>query len=104
MAALYADENFSYPVVAFLRLAGHDILTAPEDGRANQGIDDPDVLDRAIGLGRAVLLFNRLDYRDCTGWCLITWVSSCVRKIRTSPGWPRVSMAASPHYRASQGN
>jgi len=62
MAALYADENASLPVMELLRLAGHDVLTALEDGRANQRIDDPDVLARAIELGRIVITNNRLDY------------------------------------------
>jgi hypothetical protein len=38
VAALYADENFPGPVVAALRAAGHDVLTAYVDGRANLGI------------------------------------------------------------------
>jgi ABC-type amino acid transport substrate-binding protein len=62
MAALYADENASRRVVELLRHAGHDVLTALEDGRANLGIDDPDVLARAVELGRAVLTNNRHDY------------------------------------------
>ena len=61
MAALSADENFSVPVVLLLRSVGHDVVTAHEDGRANQGIDDQDVLERATELGRAVLTFNRQD-------------------------------------------
>jgi hypothetical protein len=35
MAAFYADENFRYPVVAALRLLGHDVLTCQEAGRAD---------------------------------------------------------------------
>lgn len=59
MAALYADENVPFPLVDALRALGHDVLTARDDGRANQGIGDPDVLDRATALGRAVLTNNR---------------------------------------------
>jgi hypothetical protein len=59
MAALYTDEHVPRRVVELLRTAGHDVLTALEDGRANQGIADPDVLARAIELGRAVLTGNR---------------------------------------------
>jgi hypothetical protein len=33
---LYADENFPLRVVEELRRLGHDVLTASEDGRANQ--------------------------------------------------------------------
>lgn len=62
MAQLYADENFPGPVVEQLRALGHDVLTAHEDGRANQKIPDPDVLARAISLGRAVLTNDRNDY------------------------------------------
>jgi hypothetical protein len=59
MALLYADENFSYPVVVELRRLGHDVLTAQEAGQANQGIKDPAVLAFAITGSRAVLTFNR---------------------------------------------
>ena len=62
MAALYADENFPFPVVVILRLAGHDVVTAHEDGRAGQKIGDPSVLTRATQLGRAVLTLDRRDY------------------------------------------
>lgn len=62
MAALYADENVPRAVVRALRGVGHDVLTAVEDGRANQGIPDPEVLDRATALGRAVLTNNRWDF------------------------------------------
>ena len=41
MAALYADEDFSYPVIQRLRQLGHDIVTAQEAGQANQGRDLP---------------------------------------------------------------
>ncbi len=62
MARLYADENFPGPIVRRLRLLGHDVLTAHDDGRANQRIPDPDVLARATALGRAVLTDDRDDY------------------------------------------
>src|SRR5271170_8083490 len=54
---LYADEDFSLPVVEELRRLGHDVLTAQEDGRA--AASDPDILARAHALGRAVLTYNR---------------------------------------------
>lgn len=63
MAQLYVDEDFPHPVVEHLRLLGHDVLTALEDGRAGQGVSDIDVLDRATALGRAVLTHNRADFR-----------------------------------------
>jgi predicted nuclease of predicted toxin-antitoxin system len=59
MAKLYADENFSYPVVQELRQLGHDVLTAQEAGQANQRVPDSQVLAFAAGQGRAVLTFNR---------------------------------------------
>jgi len=57
MALLYADENFDYPVVEFLRLLGHDVLTVQEAGRV--GGNDPQVLGDATTAGRAVVTFNR---------------------------------------------
>lgn len=54
---LYADEDFSYPVVEELRQLGHDVVTAQEDGR--RATPDIDILVRAHALGRAVLTYNR---------------------------------------------
>src|SRR4051812_120073 len=54
---LYADEDFSFPVVEELRRLGHDVVTAQEDGRT--GTPDPDILARAHALGRSVLTYNR---------------------------------------------
>jgi predicted nuclease of predicted toxin-antitoxin system len=54
---LYADEDFSFPVVEELRRLGHDVVTAQEDGRT--ATPDPDILARAHSLGRAVLTYNR---------------------------------------------
>jgi Domain of unknown function (DUF5615) len=59
MARLYADEDFSYPVIQRLRQLGHDILTAHEAGQAGQGIEDAVVLAFATASGRAVVTFNR---------------------------------------------
>ena len=59
MAALYADENVPRALIDALRTLGHDVLTAYDDGRANQGILDADVLARAVQLGRAVLTNDR---------------------------------------------
>src|SRR5437868_3058573 len=63
MAAFYSDENVPLQLVEAVRALGRDVLTALDDGRANQGIDDPDVLARAAELGRAVLTGNRGDFR-----------------------------------------
>ena len=59
MATLYADEDFSYPVIQRLRQLGHDILTAHAAGQAGQGIKDAAVVAFATAAGRAVLTFNR---------------------------------------------
>jgi hypothetical protein len=59
MAKLYADEDFSYPVVQELRRLGHDVLTAHEAGQANQSIPDAQILTFGVAQGRAVLTFNR---------------------------------------------
>jgi len=63
MAALYADEDFSLPVIWELRRLGHDVLTVREAGQANQKIDDPTVLACAIRVGRSVLTFNHAHFR-----------------------------------------
>jgi uncharacterized protein with PIN domain len=63
MVAFYADENVQYVLADELRLLGHDVLTAGEDGRAGQGIEDEDVLARAIELDRTVITNDRDDYR-----------------------------------------
>ena len=60
---LYADENFPFRVVQELRRLGHDVLTALEDGRANQSIPDKDLLARATAQERALLTLNRLDFK-----------------------------------------
>src|SRR5687768_681057 len=60
---LYADENFPLRVVEELRRLGYDVLTALEDGRANQSITDLQLLERATELGRVVLTLNRLDFK-----------------------------------------
>jgi Domain of unknown function (DUF5615) len=59
MARLYADEDFSYPVIQRPRQLGHDILTPYEAGQAGQGITDTAVVAFATAAGRAVVTFNR---------------------------------------------
>lgn len=59
MAQLYADENFPHPVVEALRVAGHDVLTIQDDGKANQRFPDDAVLARTSELGRVLLTTNR---------------------------------------------
>jgi predicted nuclease of predicted toxin-antitoxin system len=62
MAQFYADEHVPPEITETLRALGHDVLTVQEDGRANQGIEDPQVLARATQLGRAVVTNNRRDF------------------------------------------
>lgn len=56
--SLYADENFPLRVVEELRRLGHDVLTALEDGKANQAITDAELLSRASDLKRGLLTLN----------------------------------------------
>ncbi len=62
MARLYADEDFAYPVVEQLRVLGHDVLTVQEASQGNKKTPDHTVLASAVGLGRAILTFNRLHF------------------------------------------
>ena len=78
MARLYADEDFSYPVIQRLRQLGHDILTAHEAGQAGQGIEDAAVVAFATAAGRAALTFNRPTLYDSTLKYCRTQVSSYV--------------------------
>ena len=61
--ALYAEENFPLRVVEELRRLGHDVLTAFEDGRANQSITDGALLARATETDRALRTLNRIDFK-----------------------------------------
>jgi len=61
--ALYADENVPLRVLEELRRLGVDVLTALEDGRANQSVTDQAILARATELGRAILTLNRRDFK-----------------------------------------
>jgi ABC-type amino acid transport substrate-binding protein len=63
MALFYTDEHVPSAVVDVLRVLGHDVLTALQDGRANQGIGDTVVLNRAMALGRAIVTNNRRHFR-----------------------------------------
>ena len=63
MARFYANENFALPVVIELRRLGHDIITVQEAGKANLAIPDEDVLAYAVSENRAVLTFNRKDFK-----------------------------------------
>ena len=56
-------KTFPLRVVEEVRRLGIDVLTAFEDGRANQSITDEDILARATDLGRAILTLNRRDFK-----------------------------------------
>ncbi|MUG99277.1 hypothetical protein F7734_46110 [Scytonema sp. UIC 10036] len=58
----YADENFPFPIVEFLRNFGHDVLTARDAGNANLKIPDENVLAFATTVERTVLTRNRRDF------------------------------------------
>jgi len=62
MVKLYADEQFSLPVVKILRTLEYDILTLQDAGKAEQKIPDPEVLYYAININRAILTMNRRDF------------------------------------------
>ncbi|MCE9582039.1 MAG: DUF5615 family PIN-like protein [Planctomycetes bacterium] len=59
MAAFYGNENFPLPVIAALRVFGHDVLTSLEAGNAGRAVPDEEVLEYASQAKRAVLPLNR---------------------------------------------
>jgi predicted nuclease of predicted toxin-antitoxin system len=64
VARLYADEQYPFPVVVFLRALGHDVLTVQEAGKGGLQIPDDEVLAFATSQGRAVLTLNRYDFKQ----------------------------------------
>lgn len=62
MARLYSNENFPLAVVQVLRTLGHDVVTIQEQGKANESVPDPEVLQFAVTEGRAILTLNRKDF------------------------------------------
>jgi predicted nuclease of predicted toxin-antitoxin system len=63
MALLFADECFDLDVVVELRRLGHDIVTVKDVGLNDQKMGDAVILAYAHSVGRAVLTFNRKDFR-----------------------------------------
>ena len=57
---LYADEDFAFPADEELRVRGHDVLTAQEDGQT--AMPDAVILARAFALGRVVSTHKRRHY------------------------------------------
>jgi predicted nuclease of predicted toxin-antitoxin system len=68
MAHLYADEQFPYAVVEYLRDLEHDVLTVQEAGQANLKIPDDEVLAFASSNQRVVLTLNRKDFKRLHRW------------------------------------
>ena len=58
MVAYYMDVHIQRAVTEGLRLRGTDVLTTQEDGTGT--LSDPDLLDRATTLGRALFTFDDL--------------------------------------------
>ena len=61
--AALCRRKLSFASDSRLRRLGHDVITALEDGRANQSITDHELLARATETGRAILTLNRLDFK-----------------------------------------
>jgi len=59
LAHSYTDECFPDQVVFELRRLGHNVLTAKEASKANQGIPDHVVLADAFAAGRILVTQNR---------------------------------------------
>jgi predicted nuclease of predicted toxin-antitoxin system len=57
---LLADENFPFPSIRLLRQAEYNIASISED---NSGIEDVEVLARAVNEQRFILTFDR-DYGE----------------------------------------
>lgn len=64
MTLLFADENITPTIVQGLRDRGVDIMTTTEAGIDNQKTSDPEILRYAGTLGRAVITFNRKDFKQ----------------------------------------
>jgi len=62
MINFYSNENFPINLVNCLRNFGYDILTSYEAEKANQGIDDENVLNFAHQNQRVVITLNREDF------------------------------------------
>ncbi len=62
MIKFYSNENFPINLVNCLRSFGYDILTSYEAEKANQGIDDENVLNFAHQNQRVVITLNREDF------------------------------------------
>lgn len=62
-ALLYSNENVPLGLVLKLRELGYDVLTSHEALNANRRVPDDEVLNFATSQSRAVLTYNRRDFR-----------------------------------------
>ena len=60
---LYSNENVPLGLVTQLRILGYDVLTSYDALNANRRVPDDKVLSFATTQSRAVLTFNRRDFR-----------------------------------------
>jgi hypothetical protein len=60
---LFTDEMIDPRLAVDLRRRGYDVQSCQEAGRNNRGISDQRQLSYATQQGRAILTFNRRDYR-----------------------------------------
>ena len=63
MTRLFADENIPPRIVQGLQNHGVDIITTTDAQLDNRKTSDPDILAYASGVGRAVITFDRGDYK-----------------------------------------
>ena len=63
---LYMDVHVPYAITTGLRLRGIDILTSQEDHTTQ--LADPDLLERASGLGRVLFTQDRDFLRIASEW------------------------------------
>ncbi|MEO7300551.1 MAG: DUF5615 family PIN-like protein [Verrucomicrobiota bacterium] len=59
MARLFADEDFSFPIIERLRHLQHDVITVSDIGKANQRWPDDEVFFFAVAQQRIILTKNR---------------------------------------------
>jgi predicted nuclease of predicted toxin-antitoxin system len=99
MGRFYADEDFPWGAVQFLRNWGHDVLTVQEAGRC--GKPDPEVLADAMADGRAVLTHNHRHYQRLHAHGQPHGgIISCTRDDKNLPGLARRihdAITAAPH-------
>ena len=63
MTRLFADENIPPRIVQGLQDYGVDIITTTDAQLDNRNTSDPEILTYATRVGRAVITFDRGDYK-----------------------------------------